>query len=297
MSDYYRLLGVERTASEQDIKKAYRKLALKYHPDRNPGDKEGEEAFKKISEAYAVLSDPEKRKQYDTFGESGFHQRYSADDIFRGADFGSVFGEFNFSGGGFEQIFSRIFGGSQARPGCGYPQKGQNVEYKLSISFEEAYRGVERQIRFNLQDGIERDLSVKIPAGIRDGGRLRIRGKGVPSPFRQGEAGDLYVTIKAAGHQRFRRVGQDIEVRLPLKLTEAILGTSTKVETLEGLKKVKIPAGVREGTRIRLRGLGFPDPQQAGKRGDFYAAVAVDVPKKLTGEQEALVKSLAESGL
>lgn len=295
MSEYYQLLGVDKSASERDIKKAYHKLAMKYHPDRNPGNKESEEKFKEISEAYAVLSDPEKRKQYDTFGSSGFHQRYSADDIFRGADFSSVFGDMNFSGGGFDQIFSRMFGGGAA--GFGQSVKGQDVEYSLTVSFDEAYRGCGKQIRFRLENGTERDLSVKIPAGARDGARLRIKGKGAPSPVPQGLAGDLFVVVHVAEHPWFRRQGMNIEADLKLKLTEAILGTSTNVETPEGTRKVRIPAGVREGTKVRLKGLGFSDPRHPGQRGDFYAVVSVEIPGKLTGEQESLVRSLAESGL
>ena len=141
MSDYYEILGLQKGASDDDIKRAYRKLALKYHPDRNAGNKEYEEKFKKISEAYAVLSDSEKRKQYDTFGSSGFHQRYSADDIFRGTDFHSIFNDFNFGGGGggggFDQIFSQMFSGGGSRRSM----KGQDVEYPIRISFEESFSG------------------------------------------------------------------------------------------------------------------------------------------------------------
>lgn len=298
MSEYYKILGVEKNASEQEIKKAYRKLALKYHPDRNAGNQEFEDKFKQISEAYAVLSDPEKKRQYDTFGSSNFHQKYSTDDIFRGADFGSVFNDFNFSGGGFDQIFSRMFGGAGGgASGFRQQAKGQDVEYTLNISFEESYAGAEKQIRFSLQGGASRDLSLKIPAGVKDGGKLRVRGKGGEAPFGQGENGDLYVIVKVNPHSWFRRNGSDIEADLSLKLTEAVLGTSSEIKTPEGSKKIKIPAGVKSGTKIRLRGLGFPNPQSPSVKGDFYAIVGIEIPDKLSGEQEDLIRSLAATGL
>jgi len=308
VSDYYEVLGLKKGADENQIKKAYRKLALQYHPDRNAGNKEAEEKFKKISEAYAVLSDDSKRKQYDMYGDSKFHQNYSQEDIFRGTDFNSIFEEINLGGGG--DIFSRIFGGGGFgggrasgrggfNAGFGGPrgqQKGQDVEYPLQIGFMEAYTGTERQVAFRLSDGSERDLRIKVPAGARDGSRLRVAGKGAPSPF-GGPPGDLFVVIQIAGHPQFERVGDNIDSKIPLRISEAFLGCSREVDTPEGRKTIKVPAGVKPGTRIRLKGLGFPHAGQAGSRGDLYAIVELDIPQKLNKKQKEAIEALAELDL
>ena len=296
MADYYDLLGVKKGASDDEIKKSYRKLAMKYHPDRNPGDKAAEDQFKQISEAYAVLSDTEKRKQYDMFGDQKFHQNFSQEDIFRGADFRNIFTDAGFDGGDiFSRIFGAGFGGGRGGFGGGQAMKGQDVEYPLTVSFHEAFSGSERQVAFRLSDGSSRELNVKIPAGIRDGGKLRVAGKGAASPY-GGPAGDLYIVMSVATHPQFSRVGDDIEGKMTLKLSEALLGCSKEVETLDGHKKIKVPAGVRPGTKIRLKSLGFPVPGRAF-RGDYYAVVEYEVPEKLTSKQMDLVNSLAEAGL
>jgi curved DNA-binding protein len=296
MADYYDLLGVKKGASDDEIKKSYRKLAMKYHPDRNPGDKAAEDQFKQISEAYAVLSDTEKRKQYDMFGDQKFHQNFSQEDIFRGADFRNIFTDAGFDGGDiFSRIFGAGFGGGRGGFGGGQAMKGQDVEYPLTVSFHEAFSGSERQVAFRLSDGSSREFNVKIPAGIRDGGKLRVAGKGAASPY-GGPAGDLYIVMSVATHPQFSRVGDDIEGKMTLKLSEALLGCSKEVETLDGHKKIKVPAGVRPGTKIRLKSLGFPVPGRAF-RGDYYAVVEYEVPEKLTSKQMDLVNSLAEAGL
>lgn len=302
MSDYYKVLGVERGADMDAIKKSYRKLALKYHPDRNKGDKKAEEKFKEISEAYAVLSDDEKRKQYDSYGDDRFHQQYSQEDIFRSTDFNSVFNEFDL--GGLDGIFGRIFGGgaqgfegfSGARSGAfggrgfrGGVGKGQDVEYPLTISFQEAFSGGERQISYRLSDGTSHQMKVRIPKGAKDGGKLRVAGKGMPSPG--GTPGDLMVVIEVAPHPTMARDGDDIETRVPLKISEALLGTSREVETMDGVKKVKIPAGVKPGTKVRLKGLGFPHTGGA-ERGDFYVIVDLAIPGNLTQSQKTAVEAL-----
>ena len=295
MSNYYETLGVKKESSDDEIKKAYRKLAMKWHPDRNQGDKAAEEKFKKISEAYAVLSDSAKRKQYDAYGDTRFHQQYSQEDIFRGTDFGNIFGDAGFDA---NDIFSRIFGGAFAgggRGGFGGVPKGQDLEYALTIGFLDAYNGMERQISFGLSDGTHRDLKVRIPAGVRDGGRLRVSGKGAASPH-GGKPGDLYVVVTVSPHPDYERVGDDIEGKMPLKLSEALLGCSKEVTTLDGPKRIKIPTGVKPGTKIRLKNLGFPVPGQK-HRGDFYAVVGYEIPEKLTGEQMGAIQSLAECGL
>lgn len=302
--NYYQTLGVSKTATPEEIKSSYRKLALKYHPDRNPNNKEAEDKFKKISEAYAVLSDTEKRKQYDTFGESGFHQRYSSEDIFRGTDFSSIFDEFGMGGGGdIGSILSQLFGGGfaggpagrggrrRAQPGA---DRGQDVEYKLTIGLADVINGSERRVEFQLNDGTQRDVTVKIPKGINEGTKLRVSGRGAPSPY-GGPAGDLYVVIAIAPDPRFKRNGLDLETPIQLRISDALLGGSAEVETFTDRKKIKVPPGVKPGTKIRLRGLGIRT--DAGEVGDLYAVVEYQVPEKLTTKQKDLVAALAEQGL
>ena len=308
MADYYKTLGIDKGCSGDEIKKAYRKLALKYHPDRNKGDKTAESKFKEISEAYAVLSDDKKRAQYDQFGDASFHQHYSAEDIFRGTDFSSVFRDFDLGGGGMDSFLGRIFGqgfggggGGFAGHGAGgfHPgfgnAKGQDVEYKLQIGFDEALRGSERNVQFSLSSGSKQDIKVRIPAGIKSGGKLRVSGKGAPSPT-GGDAGDLYIIVDVAAHPDFRRQEQNIEVDLDLKVSEAILGCSKEINTPGGAKKIKIPAGVKPGTKIRLKGLGFPS-LGATPQGDLFAVVQLAIPKSLDESQQAAVRALQEVDL
>ena len=290
MADYYEQLGVSKGASEADIKKAFRKLAMKYHPDRNQGDAAAEEKFKKVNEAYAVLSDASKRRQYDTFGEQAFHQQYSSEDIFRGANFSSIFDELGVRGTG--GIFDSIFGGSFG----GHRQfQGRDVEYPLEIGFMEAYQGGERRVSFSLSDGTSRDISVKIPKGISDGAKLRVPGRGAPSSS-GGPPGDLLIGIQVSPHPDFKRVGNDIETTLPLLFSEACLGSSKDVQTPQGTKRIKVPSGVKEGTKIRLRGLGFGGRQSQGA-GDLFAVVHLTIPDTLDEDQLALIRQLKEVGL
>jgi curved DNA-binding protein len=295
--DYYQALGVSKGSSLDDIKKAFRKLAVKYHPDKNPGDKEAEEKFKEINEAYAVLSDPEKKAQYDRFGSSGFHQRYSQEDIFRGFDVGDIFKDM---GLGNEDVFSRIFGagmGGGHRRGFHYNvgrQPGENFTMELKISFRDAFTGGEKRVSFK-RNGKREDLMVKIPAGIETGSKLRIPGKGGEGQ-RGGDPGDLLLTIQVAGDPHFAREGNDVIVEKQVRFTEAALGTTMDVETLDGTKRIKVPAGIQPGTRIRLKGLGFPIREQTW-RGDFYVRVGVSVPEQLTSAQRELLQQLAENGV
>lgn len=301
MSDYYETLGLQKGASKDEIKKSYRKLALKYHPDRNSGDPAAEKKFKEISEAYAVLSDDQKKQQYDTFGNQGFHQRYSSEDIFRGTDFSKIFSEFDMGGG--NDIFSKIFGGMGGAPGGGgfgggrpRPAKGQDVEYPLQVGFDEIYRGTERDIQFTLSDGTKRSIKLKIPAGVKEGGKLRVSGKGAASP-NGGPNGDLYVKISQIPHPSFHRKDQNIEVTANVKISEALLGASIQVETPEGEKTIKVPAGVKHGTKLRLKGLGFSQPGKDAEKGDLYAIISIDVPKELSENQLKVAQTLAEAGL
>ncbi|MFW7379453.1 MAG: DnaJ C-terminal domain-containing protein [Oligoflexus sp.] len=295
MANYYDILGVSKDSSDADIKKAFRKIALKYHPDRNPDNPEAEEKFKQANEAYAVLSDAQKRKQYDMFGDQKFHQQYSTEDIFRGTDFGSIFEEFGLGG---HNIFSSIFGGGGGFSGRGFqqgPTRGQDVEYPIQIGFMDAYHGGERRISFSLSDGTKRELTIRIPAGVKPGAKLRVSGRGAPSPM-GGPPGDLFVKVSIAEHPIFTRVGDDIEAPLRLKVSEAFLGTSKEIETPEGVKRIKVPAGVKAGTRIRLRHLGFPQTS-GGERGNLYAVVDLEIPKELSPEQRQVVESLQDLGL
>lgn len=299
MADYYDLLGVSKSASQDEIKKAFRKQAMKYHPDRNKGDKAAEEQFKKINEAYAVLSDSTKKAQYDRFGDTQFHQQYSTDDIFRGTDFNSIFAEFGFGGGG--DIFSQMFqqgGGGQSFHGFSRgPQKGQDVEYELEIGFMEAYAGVKRPIAFSLDGGPKRELTVSIPAGIATGDKLRVAGRGAPSR-NGGPDGDLFLKIKVAEHPSFTREGNDILTPAVVRISDAFFGGSGQVATPEGERTIKIPVGIKPGTRIRIKGQGFP-VRGGSERGDLFCVVEVsypDVDSLSEGQRDALLR-LKEEGL
>ena len=295
--DYYGVLGVAKDASADEIKKAYRKLALKYHPDKNPGDKKAEEKFKEITEAYAVLSDADKRKQYDQFGEAGFHQRYSQEDIFRNFDVGDIFREFGF---GTDDIFSQLFGGAgggRVRTGGfgGRPRavKGQDYVMQLSLPLRQAIQGGEKRIDFRREGRVER-LQVRIPPGVESGQRLRVSGKGGASPA-GGPPGDLFLEISVEKDPAFSREGQDLFVKVQIPFSGACLGTSVDVPTLEGTKRVKVPAGISGGGRIRLKGFGVPS--KGGAKGDLYAVVEVAVPAKPTAKQKELLEKLKKEGL
>jgi len=315
MKDYYTLLGVSKTATADEIKKAYRQLALKYHPDRNKGNKEAEEHFKEINEAYAVLSDQEKRRQYDMFGAEGFRQRYSQEDIFQGFDIGDVLKDFGF---GTSDIFSVLFGGGRGRgrvryttyggpPGAGgadfadyfagkgaAPSQGRDTVTDLTITLEEAAKGAERLISINRNGRVEK-IAVKIPPGIDTGKKLRVAGKGEGAPG-GGPSGDLYVSVNVQKHPLFTREGADIYIDQEIKFSDAALGTTIEVPTLNGIKKVKIPPGTSGNTKLRLKGEGMPHLKGRGK-GDAYVRIVIKVPKKLTSKQKALVEDLAEEGL
>ena len=310
--EYYQVLGVAKSASADEIKKAYRKLAIKYHPDKNQGKKEAEEKFKGISEAYAVLSDPEKRKQYDTFGSDGFHQRYSQEDIFRNFDLNDVLRQFGFGGGfrttggsrsngggsPFDTIFgqSGMRGGGCAGGGCGpQPVKGNDLTYELTVTLEDVLHGAEKAISLR-QNGQTQSVSVKVPKGIETGKRLRLSGKGAPSSS-GGPAGDLYLKVQVAEHPVFQRMDDDLVVEKRIPFSEACLGTTIEVETLDGKKfNVKVPPGVQQEAKLRLKGHGLP-VGPIGHRGDILVKIAVQIPKTLSPEQEEVIKTLASVSL
>ncbi|MDD2582445.1 MAG: DnaJ C-terminal domain-containing protein [Desulfuromonadaceae bacterium] len=299
--DYYKALGIEKGATPEEIKKAFRKLAVKYHPDRNPDNKSAEDKFKEINEAYAVLSDPEKKQQYDTFGSSGFHKQYSQEDIFRGFDFGNAYKDMGggFGGGGAEDIFSRLFGGSFGRGGGrgGFrqgPQRGGDLEMELTISFRDAAQGAEKQIAF--RRGAQREeLKVKIPAGVDNGSKIRISGKGGQGE-NGGPAGDLFLIIHVQPDPVFIREGGDLFVERSIPFSAACLGVSLDVPTLEGDKRIKVPAGMQPGTKIRLKGCGIKSLGSNAK-GDLYVKIGVHIPETLNSEQKKLVEALATKGL
>jgi len=306
--DYYKILGVEKNAPDEEIKKAYRKLAMKYHPDHTKGDKSSEEKFKNISEAYAVLSDKEKRQQYDTFGSTNFQQRYSQEDIFKGFDFSNIFNDlgfgnaFSFGGGKRGTRFSfgggAPFGsqgspfGSQSRPS---QMKGADLVYELPLSLKEVASGVSKTIGFQ-HKGKSENLTVKIPKGMITGKKLRISGKGEPSPY-GGEPGDLFIKSKIIEDPVFKADGYDLYITREIKLTQAILGASISIPTIEGSDlNLKIPLGTKHKTKMRLGGKGLPMMNNKGQ-GDLYVTINIKMPTNITPEQEELIKKLSETGL
>ena len=314
--NYYDILGVSKTATPEEIKKAYRKLAMKYHPDRNQGDKSSETKFKDVSEAYAVLSDSEKRKQYDMFGAEGFQNKFSQEDIFRGFDFSDIFREFGFGGGGggtqniFGQFFSGAGGPGARRYQTGGPHfgsaghgfhgrspdiKGRDMVYELPMTLEEIVSTTRKTISYNV-NGKQETVSVKVPAGIAAGQKLRLRGKGQGSPY-GGPSGDLYIQIKVLPHERFTRRDDDLYFKERIRYSEAALGTEIDVLTVDGKRlKLKIPQGTQDGAKFRLKGYGLPHMKREG-RGDAYAEISIAVPEKLTRKQKDIIESMAENGL
>lgn len=306
--DYYEILGVAKNSTKDEIKKSYRKLALKYHPDRNKDNKEAEEKFKKISEAYAVLSDEKKRQQYDTFGATGFQQRYSQEDIFRDSNLGDILKEFGFGGMGggggfrtssqaggglFDALFEQVSGRSQRQRVR--PAKGPDLTFELSVSLNDVLNGSDKTISLR-RDGRMENVSVKVPSGIEEGKKLRLAGKGQPSPT-GGPAGDLYLLIKILPHDVFTREGSNLVIEKKIPFSAACLGTEISVNSLSGQELlVKVPAGIQQQAKLRLKGHGLPTTPK-GSRGDIHVRIAVQIPKKLTAEQKKIVEKLSETGL
>lgn len=313
--DYYEILGVARTASPEDLKKAYRQLALKFHPDRNKGDKTAEERFKDVNEAYAVLSDPEKRKQYDAFGGDNFRQTFSQEDIFRNFDPQSIFGSMGIGGDFLSSLFGggRKRGGARARSafdefdaytngpafsgggGRGGAPRGQDFTHTVEISFHESIFGGSRKLTLDL-GGKTQEVSVRIPAGITSGKKLRLGGKGGASPV-GGPAGDLYLEIRVAPHPFFQREGNDIVVEQAVSITQAVLGGQISVPTVGGeTKQLRIPPGTQSGTRVRMKGFGAPG-LKGGEAGDQFVRLVVKVPEDVTPEQRAAFEKLRDLGI
>jgi len=297
--DYYKSLGVEKTATADEIKKAYRKLAVKYHPDRNQGDNAAEEKFKEINEAYAVLSDAKKRKEYDTFGSNDFRRQYSQEDIFKGFDFTGTFKDMGMGEDG-DDIFSRLFGGTFRRGGTGgsfrrgAQKRGSDLSLELEVGFREAAQGGEKLVAFR-RNGVREELKVKIPAGVDTGSRIRISGKGGDGE-NGGPSGDLFLNVRVANDPVFTRDGGDLFVERTIRFSEACLGVSIEVPTLENSRRIKVPAGIQPGTRIRLKGCGIKMPGSNAK-GDLYVKISVHVPEALNSSQRKLVEELSRAGL
>jgi DnaJ-class molecular chaperone len=312
--DYYAVLGVPRTATEKEIKTAYRKLARKHHPDVNPGDKQSETLFKEIGEAYSVLSDADKRKKYDRWGHDWekIDQAQAAGANFRGgrpgasrtytwtsADGGTPPGGTNFNfesedlGGLFEQLFGRAAGGRQRVRTA--PRKGTDIEQPVEISLEEAFNGTQRTYTLtDTQTGEARTVEVKIPAGAHDGLRVRVAGKGEQG-MSGGQAGDLYLVVSIKSNVQFEREGDDLRVKVPTPLYTALLGGEVMVPTPKGTNlALKIAPETPNGQRIRLAGQGMPHLNATG-RGDLYAEINVQLPKNLSNREKDLFAELARA--
>lgn len=311
--DYYKVLGIERTASGDEIKKVYRKLARQYHPDLNPNDKDSETKFKEVAEAYEVLSDPEKRAKYDQFGSEW--QRYQQTGGrpggfdwsqwqqaggrgaggFGGGQYRQATAEeinemFGGQGGGFSDFFETLFGG---RGGFGQGQpyqpqgqrKGRDAEAEVRITLEEAYRGAARKLS---REG--REVEVRIPAGVKTGSRIRLAGQGSPG-MNSGQAGDLYLIVEVEPHPQFERREDDLYVDFDLSLYTALLGGKAEVPTLDGSVQLSIPGETQNGRVFRLTGRGMPRKKK-GERGDLFARAVVRLPASLTDEERALIEQL-----
>lgn len=356
--DYYEVLGVDKKASADDIKRAYRRLAIKYHPDKNPGDKEAEAKFKECAEAYEVLSDTQKRGRYDQFGHDGLRgagvHDYSHMNV---NDIGDIFGDI------FGDMFGDIFGGRRSARGGGGgargPSRGYDLETAVELTLEDVSRGVEKTIEFTRQDTCQecggsgvakgksptrcttcggggqvqraglggffqmvstcpqcqgtgqiitdpcrkcrgkgmvpkkRTLSVKIPAGVHEGQGIRITGEGEPGRH-GGPRGDLYCYVRIKAHPFLMRDGSNLVVTVPMSFTQLALGTTIDVPTLDGTRQLRIPPGTQHGSVLRIRGQGLPDLRY-GQKGDLLVQVAVEIPKRLSTEQENLLRDYAKT--
>ena len=299
--DYYKILGVEKKASQAEIKKAYRALAKKYHPDKNKGDQAAENKFKDISEAYEVLGDKDKREQYDQLGANwrqfqqaggpggGRYQSYGGG--FSQQDINDMFG--GAGGGGFSDFFEQFFGGGaggfgQATGGGTRTRKGQDYQAEMEITLEEAYSGTSRLITTDKQQ-----LRITTKPGVADGQTLRIKGKGGPAAG-GGESGDLYIKVLVRPHSRFERKADDLYTDLNLDMYTAILGGETYVDTMSGKLKLKIPAGTQNGKTLRLRGKGMPHYGKPDQHGDLYVKINVLLPTNLSAEERSLLEKLRD---
>jgi len=285
--DYYEVLGVNKNASDDEIKKAFRKLAVKYHPDKNPGDKEAEEKFKEANEAYSVLSDKTKRSRYDQFGHAGVGGD-GGGNPFGGGGFGGAYGQnfnFDFGGGGFEDIINAMFGGGGFRAA----RRGRDYRTSITIDFEEAIFGATKTISVEGEQ-----IKLKIPAGIYDGQSIRLGGKGGEAPNADGQRGDLYVEVRVRAHKTLTREGELILSEITIPMTDAVLGTEVKVETVDGDITMKVPAGTQPGTNFKLSGHGAPR-LGTDQRGPHIVTINVEIPKNLNKKQRELIEEFAKT--
>lgn len=284
MKDYYKILGVDKGASKEDIKKAFRKLAHEYHPDKNKENEEAAKKFKEASEAYSVLSDDQKRKQYDTFGTAGPGAQGGWGGFSQGFN-GFDFSQFTSGASGFEfdlgDLFGEFFGGGRR------PKRGANINIDIELSFKESIFGIEKEVNVGKEK-----LSIKIPPGIENGQGLRVQGKGEEGP---GGKGDLIVRIWVRSHSALRKEGYNLIMELPLRLTTALLGANLQLETLDGMIELKIPPGTSHGEILRVKGKGVPI--HGSKRGDLLIVTKVVMPKKLSKQAQKAIEDLKNEGI
>lgn len=308
--DYYKILGVSKTATKEEIKKAYRSLARKYHPDLNPDKKDAEEKFKEVQEAHEVLSDEEKRKTYDMFGSAEF--RPGGRTTWKRADDTGQAYEYSYSAhdfSGFEDIFKDLFGSAgEGRPGRSTGEtfrdifstvtkernaRGRDLEYQIEIDFDTAIRGGVRDLSISRQkqEGVVTEkLSVRIPAGVDNGSRIRVQGKGEGG----GAKGDLYLRVKVKPHPIYTRKGDDIYLEVPVTVYEAALGKKIEIPTIDGTAEMAIPPGVQSGTRLRLKGKGVTN-LKTKVRGDQYIEIKIAMPDKISEDDRKVFEELETS--
>ncbi|MEX0919119.1 MAG: DnaJ C-terminal domain-containing protein [Parcubacteria group bacterium] len=287
MKDYYKILGVEKNASEEEIKKAFRKLAHAYHPDKKGGD---EARFKEASEAYAVLSDKKKRAEYDRFGQAGsggFGNGAGFDPSGFGFDF-SNFQQAGFDTGDLGDILSSIFGGRRVR-------RGRDVAVDIELSFQESIFGAERKVVINSKLVKQKEVSITVPPGIDSGQMVRLSGMG--ETLEGGVPGDLYVKVHVRKHPYLRKEGYNLVMELEVKLSEALLGTEKMIGTLDGELTLKVPSGTKHGTILRVKDRGVPHGMNSKGRGDLYVRISVLIPDKLSKDQKKLIEELKKEGL
>ncbi|MGN0399795.1 MAG: DnaJ C-terminal domain-containing protein [Blautia sp.] len=290
--DYYEILGLEKGADASEIKKAYRKLAKRYHPDTNGGNTRAEQQFKEITEAYSILSDPKKKGMYDKFGHAAFDPSFS-EEAARGNTYGGFgrdgrfYREYHFGDEDADDLFEDFFGGMFQ--GRNFRQKGQDLNASVSISFDEAVFGCDKQIRLQDASGNISSLQVHIPAGIETGKKVRLKGKGMPG-FRGGEAGDLFLNVTVGEKPGFERRGTDVYTVQQIPFTTAVFGGEVQVPTLYGTVLCRIREGTQSGTKIRLKGKGIVSMKNASIYGDQYVTIEIQVPRNLNQEERRKLK-------
>jgi len=301
-NDYYNILGIDKKASQEDIKKSYRKLAKKYHPDVNQGNKQAEEKFKEINEAYEVLSDLEKRKKYDDFGnETNFRNGYDFDPSqygknvryeYRTGETGEHSDFFNMFFGGNGLDFDNLFGNAGTKKSSrSFSSQGEDIEAEIELTIQEGFRGVEKRITLRSQSG-EKNLTFKIPQGVKDGEKIRLRGQG-SSGSNGGKNGDLFLAVKVRSSDKFTIEGNNLTTALDIMPWDAALGSELAVETIDGKILVKVPTGIQTDSKIRVAAKGYVDRE--GIRGDLYIRVRIVNPSNITNEMKELYKKLKQS--